>query len=76
MKIFDNSEKNKEYYAELLKFVELQQKKPFPHKVADLIKEVAIEAIIHDKADVTGYCKNDGLGTVYIELTWRYEDEQ
>ena len=76
MNIFDNSEKNKSYYAILLEFVESQHKKPYPHKVADLIKEIAIEAIIYDKADVTGYCKNDELGTAYIELTWRREDEQ
>lgn len=57
MNIFDNSEKNKKYYAELLQFVESQKKRLYPHKVADLIKEIAIEAIINDKADVTGYCK-------------------
>ena len=32
MNIFDNSEKNKEYYTKLLQFVESQQKKPYPHK--------------------------------------------
>ena len=76
MKIFDNSDKNKEYYEKLLQFVDAQKRKPYPHVVKDLIKQVAIEALINDEADVTGYCKNDALGTAYIELTWRYDDAE
>lgn len=74
MKIFDNSEDNKKYYEKLLQFVDAQNRKPYPHVVKDLIKQVAIEALIDDKAEVTGYCKNDELGTAYIELTWRYDN--
>lgn len=75
MKIFDNSEENKKYYEKLLEFVENQNKKPYPHTVKDLIKQVAIEALLYDKTEVTGYCKNDELGTAYIELTWRYDND-
>ncbi len=75
MKLFDNSEENKKYYDKLLEFVETQQLKPYPHVVKDLIKQVAIEALLNDKAEITGYCKNDELGTAYIELTWRYNDD-
>lgn len=75
MKIFDNSEENKKYYDKLLEFVETQQIKPYPHKVKDLIRQVAIEALLYDKAEITGYCKNDELGTAYIELTWRYDND-
>ena len=75
MKIFDNSEENEKYYEKLLEFVEAQQKKPYPHKLKDLIKETAIEALLYDKAEITGYCKNDELGTGYIELTWRYDND-
>ena len=75
MKIFDNSEENKKYYEKLLKFVENQNKKPYPHVVKDLIKQVAIESLLYDKAEVTGYCKDDELGTAYIELTWRYDND-
>lgn len=75
MKIFDNSEENKKYYEKLLEFVENQNKKPYPHTVKDLIKEVAIEALLYDKAEVTGYCKDDEHGTAYIELTWRYNND-
>lgn len=75
MKIFDNSEENEKYYEKLLEFVKAQQEKPYPHKLKDLIKEIAIEALIYDKAEITGYCKNDELGTAYIELTWRYDND-
>ena len=75
MKIFDNSEENKKYYEKLSEFVENQNKKPYPHVVKDLIKQVAIEALLYDKAEVTGYCKDDELGTAYIELTWRYDND-
>ena len=75
MKLFDNSEENKKYYDKLLEFVEIQEKKPYPHVVKDLIKQVAIEALLNDKAELTGYCKNDELGTAYIELTWRYNND-
>ena len=75
MKIFDNSEENKKYYEKLLQFVETQEKKPYPHALKDLIKQVAIEALLYDKTEVTGYCKNDELGTAYIELTWRYDND-
>lgn len=75
MKIFDNSEENKKYYEKLIQFVETQEKKPYPHTVKDLIKQVAIEALLYDKAEVTGYCKNGELGTAYIELTWRYDND-
>ena len=75
MKLFDNSEENEKYYEKLLEFVEIQQKKPYPHVVKDLIKQVAIEALLNDKAELTGYCKNDELGTAYIELTWRYNND-
>ena len=75
MKLFDNSEENKKYYEKLLEFVDIQQKKPYPHVVKDLIKQVAIEALLCDKAELTGYCKNDELGTAYIELTWRYNND-
>ena len=75
MKIFDNSEENEKYYDKLLEFVKTQQMKPYPRKLKDLIKEVALEALLSDKAEITGYCKNDELGTAYIELTWRYDNE-
>ena len=29
----------------------------------------------NEKAEITGYCKNDSLGTAYIELTWRQDDD-
>jgi len=43
--------------------------------VKDLIKQIAIDALLSDKAEVTGYCKHDELGTAYIELTWRYDND-
>lgn len=75
MKIFGDSEENKKYQEKLLQFVETQNNKPYPHVVKDLIKQVAIEALLNDKAEVTGYCKNDELATAYIELTWRYNND-
>lgn len=75
MKIFDNSEENEKYYEKLLEFAETQQKKPYPRKLKDLIKQIALEALLNEEAEITGYCKNDELGTAYIELTWRYDND-
>lgn len=75
MKIFDNSEENEKYYEKLLEFVKAQQEKHYPHKLKDLIKEIAIKALIYDKVEITGYCENDELGTAYIELTWRCDND-
>ena len=60
---------------ELLDFVRRQEAEPRPHKLRDVIKRIAVEALINNEADITGYCKNDALGTAYIELTWRYNDD-
>lgn len=60
---------------ELLDFVCHQEAEPRPHKLRDVIKRIAVEALINNEADITGYCKNDALGTAYIELTWRYNDD-